>query len=86
MVEFKPKAFKELKSFDKPIQEKVFRFLEKLVESHESPRALGIALQGRSKKLWRYRVGDHRLICAIEDHHLIVIVLAVGHRREIYTR
>ena len=85
-VDFKPTAFKELKKLDNKIQSQVFHFLDRLTENHESPRVLGLALQGRSKKLWRYRVGDYRLICAIEDHRLIILVLAVGHRREIYTK
>ena len=67
-VEFKPKAFKELKQLDHKIQAQVFHFLDKLIEHPESPRAPGLAMQGGSKKLWRYRVGDYRLICAIEDH------------------
>lgn len=85
-VEFKPKAFKELKRLDHKIQAQVFHFLDRLVEDHESPRAVGLAMQGVPKKLWRYRVGDYRLICAIEDHKLIVIILGVGHRREVYMK
>lgn len=85
-VEFKPSAFKELKKLDRKIQNQVFDFLDRLVEEHESPRAVGLALQGQSKKLWRYRVGDYRLICSIEDHRLIIVVLGVGHRRDVYTK
>lgn len=85
-VEFKPKSFKELKSMDHKIQGQVFHFLDRLIEDYESPRSVGLALQGGSKKLWRYRVGDYRLICAIEDHRLIVLILSVGHRKEIYIK
>ena len=84
VVEFKPKAFKELKNLDHKIQAQIFHFLDRLVEHHESPRSVGLPLQGKSKGFWRYRVGDYRLVCAIEDHRLIVVVLGVGHRREIY--
>lgn len=85
VAEFKPSAFKELKKLDRKIQGQIFHFLDRLVEDYESPRAIGLALQGGTKKLWRYRVGDYRLICSIEDHQLIVLVLSVGHRREVYT-
>lgn len=84
VVEFKPKAFKELKSLDHKTQAQVFHFLDRLTEHHESPRAVGLAMQGGSKKLWRYRVGDYRLICIIVDHRLIILVLAIGHRKGIY--
>lgn len=85
-VEFKPGAFKELKKLDCKVQGQIFHFLDKLIEEYESPRVVGLALQGQSKKLWRYRVGDYRLVRAIEDHRLIIVILGVGHRREVYTK
>ena len=84
-VEFKPTAFKELKKLDRKIQTHVFNFLERLIENHDSPRAIGMALQGKHKGLWRYRVGHYRIICEIQDHKLIVLILDIGHRRKIYT-
>lgn len=48
------------------------------------PRAPGKALTGRFSGLWRYRVGDYRIICKIEDDRLVVLVVEVGHRRDIY--
>lgn len=83
-VEFKPKAFKELKKLEKPIQKSILDFLEKLTERNTSPRDSGLPLQGTSKGFWRYRVGDYRLICDIQDGKMIVLVLAVGHRKEVY--
>jgi len=83
-VEFKPNAFKELKRQDHKIQAQVFHFLDRLINHYDSPRSIGLPLKGKSNGLWRYRVGDYRLICKIEDHQLIIVVLGVGHRREIY--
>lgn len=83
-VEFKPKAFKELKKLDKTIQKTILDFLEKLTQKNTSPRDLGIPLQGASKGFWRYRVGDYRLICDIQDGKMIILVLGVGHRKEVY--
>jgi len=62
IVEFKPSAFKELKKLDKKVQEKVFNFLDKLIKDYSSPRSIGLQLQGNHKNLWRYPMGDYRLI------------------------
>jgi len=84
-IEFKPTAFKELNKLDRKIQTQVFRFLDKLIENHNSPRSIGAALQGKHKGLWRYRTGNYRIICEIQDHKLIILILDIGHRREIYS-
>jgi len=83
-VEFKPTAFKELKKLDRKIQTQIFLFFDGLIQNHDSPRSRGSALQGKYKELWKYRAGDYRMICEIQDHKLIILVLEVGHRKEIY--
>ena len=83
-IEFKPKALKELKAFDKSTRQRIFKFLDTLIHHHESPRAVGKAMKGGLKGLWRYRVGDYRLICHIQDDVLLVVVAQLGHRKEIY--
>jgi mRNA interferase RelE/StbE len=51
----------------------------------DNPRSIGQALQGsKLGEFWKYRVGDYRLICKIEDNRLLILVLRVGHRREVY--
>jgi len=61
------------------------KFLSERVARVENPRSLGKPLQGsRFGEFWRYRVGDYRLICKIEDERLLVLVLRIGHRKEIY--
>lgn len=84
-VEFKPTAFKELKKLDQKIQTQIFHFLDRLTQNHDSPRSIGSVLQGKYKGLWRYRSGDYRIITEIQDHKLIILVLDIGHRREIYS-
>jgi len=60
-------------------------FLHQRVAKLDDPRSIGDALHGsRLREFWKYRVGDYRLICKIEDDRLIVLVLRVGHRKEIY--
>lgn len=84
-VEFKPTAFKELKKLDRKIQNKIFQFLDRLIQNYDTPRFVGNALQGKYKGLWRYRAGDYRIICEIQDLRLIILVLNVAHRKEVYT-
>ena len=83
MIEFDKKAKKEFASLSKPIQKQIDKFLLKLIKS-ENPRIFGEALKGNLQPFWRYRVGDYRIICQIEDEKIIILILAVGHRKEIY--
>jgi mRNA interferase RelE/StbE len=84
-VEFSPVADRQLSKLDPHIAQQVLRFLSTRVAQLENPRSIGQALQGeRFGELWRYRVGDYRLICKIEDAHVAVLVLQIGHRREVY--
>ena len=77
------KALKNLQKLSKPVKDQIDAFILKL-ESLENPRILGKSLQGNLNDYWCYRVGDYRLICKIKDNQLVVLVVAIGHRREIY--
>ena len=82
-IQLDANAEKTLQHIDKSVQIRITDFLLKL--SHqENPRLYGKALKGKHTGTWRYRVGDYRLICAIQDQHLVVLVLALGHRKAIY--
>lgn len=83
-VEWDDRARRELRRLDASIQRQILRYLRERIVSEASPRRFGKALTGDWIGLWRYRVGDYRLVCKIEDDQLVVLVLAVGHRREIY--
>lgn len=83
-IQFSKKALKEIKSMDTPVQRRIFRFLDRLIEN-PNPRDLGEALTGRLKEYWKYRTGDYRMMVKIEDNILTIMVLKVGHRREVYT-
>jgi mRNA interferase RelE/StbE len=83
-VELAPAALKEIGKLDPQISRRIRKFLVRL-SSLEDPRSLGEALHGsKLGEFWKYRVGDYRLICSIEDQRLVVLVLRVGNRREIY--
>ncbi len=83
-VEFDERARKELRRLDAVVQKAILRYLRDRVATAVDPKRLGKPLHGEFASLWRYRVGDWRLVCRIEDRRLVVLVLTVGHRREVY--
>ncbi len=84
-IEFDPEAVKDLKKLDRSIQARLLGFLRQRVAPLENPRDLGEALTGATLgSYWKYRVGDWRIICDIQDRRLIVRVLRLGNRRDIY--
>ena len=83
-VEFQLTAQKQFRQLDRPIQQRIRDYFRKRVLAAEDPRQLGKALTGDKGGLWRYRIGDYRAICKIEDQRLVVLVLEIGHRREVY--
>ena len=82
-IKIDSRTAKSLKSLDKPSKKRIEQFIEQLTTT-ENPRKTGKSLQGKLKGLWRYRVGDYRLICQIKDNELIILVLDIGHRKNIY--
>jgi len=85
-IDFSPTALKQLDKLDKPIANRILRFLRERVEGLDDPRTIGARLQGTLSEFWKYRVGDYRLICSLQDDRLVVLVLRIGHRSEIYKR
>jgi mRNA interferase RelE/StbE len=85
-IEFEPAAQKELDKLDRPIRGRILKFLYERVGSLDDPRKIGARLQGTLSEFWKYRVGDYRLICSLENERLVVLVLRIGHRREVYKR
>jgi mRNA interferase RelE/StbE len=83
-VEFDDRARRELRKLNRTTQQDILRYLRERVAGSPDPRQFGKPLRMNLAGLWRYRIGDHRLICRIEEHRLVVLVLKVGHRREVY--
>lgn len=76
---------KELDKLDPQEAKRILRFLFERVAHLENPRSIGEALQGsKFKNLWKYRVGDYRLISSLEDNVARVLVVKIGDRKEIY--
>ena len=84
-VEFLPQAERNVQDLDRPVARRIARFLFHRVAKLENPRSIGESLHGPELgELWKYRVGAYRVICKIEDARLVVLVVRVGHRSEIY--
>lgn len=84
-VEFDPTVEKALEKFDPQTVKRLLRFLHERVASLDNPRSIGEALKGTTLgHLWKYRVGDYRIIASIEDSAVRVLVVKIGNRREVY--
>jgi mRNA interferase RelE/StbE len=83
-VELSERAVRQLRRLDREPRTRIERFMAERLATTEDPRRLGGPLQGTMAGLWRYRIGDFRLLCRIEDAHCVVLALSVGHRREVY--
>ena len=85
-VEWVDAAAKELRKLDKQIQRDILRYFRKRIATDDDPHRLGKPLVGNKSGLWRYRVRDYRIICNITDDTLTVLVLRVGHRKNVYEK
>ena len=84
-IEFLPEAQKDLAGLDKPVAQRILRFLNDRVKSLDNPREIGQALKGPELgKYWKYRVGDYRLIAQIIDEEILILIIHLGHRKRIY--
>ena len=83
-VEFSKRALKDIKKLDKATAALILGWIRKNLEGCENPRAQGKGLTANHSGEWRYRVGDYRLLAEIQDGKLVIIMLTVGHRSEVY--
>ena len=83
-IDYTGTARKQLLKLDKQTARRIVDFMDARVASVDDPRSTGKALSGPLGGFWRYRVGDCRVICDIQDGALRVLVVEIGHRREVY--
>ena len=83
-INWSDEARKELRKLDKPTQKKVLNYLRKRVAKANHPCDFGKPLRYEHYGFWRYRVGDLRIICQVMEEELLILVLRVGHRKNIY--
>ncbi|GAB5508322.1 MAG: type II toxin-antitoxin system RelE/ParE family toxin [Rhizobiaceae bacterium] len=83
-VEYAASARKAVARLDPQARTRIRKFIEDRLREAEDPRCLAKPLKGKFATLWRFRVGDYRIICDIQDDRLVVLVVAIGHRRDVY--
>jgi mRNA interferase RelE/StbE len=84
-IDLDPRAKHELNRLGPQVARRINRFLNERVASLENPRSIGEALKGTELgELWKYRVGDYRIIASIEDKRVRIVVVRIGNRREVY--
>ena len=84
-IELTKEVAKKIRKLDKPVAKRLTQFLHERVSTLNNPRDIGEALTGsKLGEFWKYRVGDYRIICKIEDKEITILVLQIGHRKSIY--
>ena len=86
-IEFAPEADKALTHLGSNAETRIVKFMRERVSKLKDPRSIGKSLKGNSfAGLWRYHVGDYRVLCEIQDEKITILVVLVGHRREVYKK
>ncbi len=83
-IEYAETARDQLRKLDKSTARRVLDYMDQRIAPFDDPRQMGKALKGPLGDLWRYRVGDYRIICDIRDGVLTILVLQVGNRKDLY--
>ena len=83
-VEYTQRAVKQLKKLDKHTRKLILSWIEKNLVGCTNPRVHGKGLTANKSGQWRYRIGDYRIICEIQDDELIILTLEIGHRSQVY--
>ena len=83
-IEWDERAIRDARKLDPQARKNIISYLRERISTEEEPRRFGKPLLADLSGLWRYRVGDYRILCRIEDDMVVVLVLAVGHRNKIY--
>jgi mRNA interferase RelE/StbE len=83
-IEFEQDAIRQLNRLDKAVRRRIVEYLQLRVAGSDDPRQFGKRLRHEKAGLWSYRVGDYRAVCLLEDERLVVVVVSVSHRRQVY--
>ena len=83
-IDYTDAARRSLRKLDGQTTRRIVDFLDRRIATSENPRQIGQALAGPLSGYWKYRVGDFRVICDIQDNRLVVLVVEIGNRREVY--
>jgi mRNA interferase RelE/StbE len=83
-INYAESAKRELRKLDRPAARRIVDFMDNRIAGHSDPRGSGKALTGPLGDLWRYRIGDYRVICDLQDSACLVLVVRIGNRRDVY--
>lgn len=83
-IDYTRTAANHLSKLDRQVVRRILDYLDHTIASLEDPRSRGKALKGSLGELWRYRIGDYRVICDIQDQHMRILVIEADHRKQIY--
>jgi mRNA interferase RelE/StbE len=83
-IELTDEARKQLKKIGQTDARRIRDFLRQRIEPLDDPRQLGKGLRGNLSQLWRYRVGDYRIVCELRDQLLVILIIRIGHRKNVY--
>lgn len=83
-IKFDERAHKEFKSLDRTIGQEILDYLHKRIAPSTNPKLFGKPLAHDKRGLWRYRVRDYRIVCKILDDELLILLLKIGHRKDVY--
>jgi len=84
-IEFDDAAAKELRKLDRQIQKEILHYLRKRIATKDDPRRFGKPLSHSLVCLWRYRIRNYRIICNIEEDKLVVLIVRIAHRKDVYS-
>lgn len=85
-ISYAQSAMQLLRKLDRAMAVRILKYMDERVAVQDDPRRLGKALSGPLSDLWRYRVGDCRIICDIQDSELYVLVVRIGNRKDVYRK
>jgi mRNA interferase RelE/StbE len=86
-IRLDPAAAKELEKLDPETARRLLKFMSGRLAHLDDPRSIGEALKGKKLgEFWKYRIGDYRIIADIQDSELLILVVRIGNRREVYKR
>lgn len=85
-VELQKEAEKDLAKIDRSHAKRILKYLFEKIATDEDPRRFGDGLKSNLSGLWKYRVGNYRVVCNIQESILSVLVIRIGHRREVYKK
>ncbi len=83
-IEFSSDVVRQMKRLDPQVRQRIRCFIETRLKPADDPRLLGKALQGNLGGYWRWRVGNYRLVGTIERNRMIILIVRVAHRKDVY--